>query len=74
MIEDGIAPEQARFILPQGSIVNWVWTGNILAFSNFVNKRTDSNAQQEIKQVALAVDKLIKPLYPLSWAALTGDR
>jgi thymidylate synthase (FAD) len=73
MIADGVAPEQARFILPQGAIVNWIWTGNVLAFSNFVNKRTDSNAQKEIQQVALGVDKIIRPLFPVSWAALVGD-
>jgi thymidylate synthase (FAD) len=72
MIADGVAPEQARFILPQGAIVNWIWTGNVLAFSNFVNKRTDSNAQKEIQQVALGVDKIIRPLFPVSWAALVG--
>lgn len=71
MIEDGVAPEQARFVLPQGTMVNWIWTGNLLAFANFFNKRSDSHAQQEIQDLAHAVAAIVEPLFPVSWAALT---
>lgn len=71
MIEDGVAPEQARLVLPQGAMVNWIWTGNLLAFANFFNKRSDSHAQQEIQDLAHAVAAIVEPLFPVSWAALT---
>lgn len=71
MLEDGIAPEQARFVLPQGAMVNWIWTGNLLAFANFFNKRSDSHTQQEIQDLAHAVAAIVEPLFPVSWAALT---
>lgn len=71
MIADGICPEQARFILPQGCEVNWVWTGSLYAFANFYNQRSDSHAQKEIQDLADQVDKIIAPLYPVSWSALT---
>lgn len=71
MIEDGVCPEQARFILPQGTEVNWVWTGSLYAFANFYNQRSDSHAQQEIQDLAQQVAEIIAPLYPVSWAALT---
>jgi thymidylate synthase (FAD) len=71
MIADGVCPEQARFILPQGTEVNWVWTGSLYAFANFYNQRSDSHAQQEIQDLAEQVDAIIAPLYPISWAALT---
>lgn len=71
MIKDGVCPEQARFILPQGVEVNWVWTGSLYAFANFYNQRSDSHAQQEIQELAEEVRKIIAPLYPVSWAALT---
>ena len=71
MISDGVAPEQARFVLPQGAMVNWIWTGNLLAFANFFNKRSDSHAQQEIQDLAHAVAAIVEPLFPVSWAALT---
>lgn len=70
MIKEGVAPEQARFVLPQGAIVNWVWTGNLMSFANFYKKRIDPHAQQEIQEVARKVDEVIRPLFPVSWAAL----
>jgi thymidylate synthase (FAD) len=74
MITDGVCPEQARFILPQGCEVNWVWTGSLYAFANFYNQRSDSHAQKEIQLLAAQVDEIIAPLFPVSWAALTkGD-
>lgn len=71
MLADGICPEQARFILPQGCEVNWVWTGSLYAYANFYNQRSNSHAQKEIQELAAEVDKIISPLYPVSWAALT---
>lgn len=71
MIAQGICPEQARFILPQGCEVNWVWTGSLYAFANFYNQRSDSHAQKEIQELAAQVDAIIAPLFPVSWSALT---
>lgn len=73
MIQDGICPEQARFILPQGAIVNWIWTGNLVSFANFYLKRTDSHAQVEVQEVAKKVGALIEDIFPVSWAALTKE-
>lgn len=70
-IQDGVCPEQARFMLPQGVEANWVWTGSLYAFANFYNQRADSHAQKEIQELAAVVDKIISPLFPVSWAALT---
>lgn len=70
-LEAGMCPEQARFILPQGAEVNWVWTGSLYAFANFYNQRSDSHAQKEIQDLAEEVNQIIAPLFPVSWAALT---
>ena len=73
-IADGVCPEQARFLLPQGTEVNWVWTGSLYAFANAFNQRTDPHAQVEVQELLKEVGKIIEPLYPVSWAALTqGD-
>lgn len=74
MLDDGICPEQARFVLPQGCEVNWVWTGSLYAYANFYNQRSDYHAQKEIQDLAEQVNKIIAPLYPVSWAALTQGR
>ena len=71
MLLAGVAPEQARFVLPQGVEVSWVWTGSLYAFANFYNKRTDPHAQQEIQQLAHQVGAILAKLFPVSWAALT---
>lgn len=70
MIADGVAPEQARLILPQGVEVNWIWTGNLYSFANFYKKRSDPHAQKEIQELASKVDEIIRPLFPVSWGAL----
>lgn len=71
MLSVGIAPEQARMVLPQGAMVNWLWTGNLFAFANFYNKRVDPHAQGENQELAELVRTIIEPLYPVSWKALT---
>ena len=70
----GVCEEQARFLLPQGAIVNWIWTGNLVSFANFVEKRAASDAQGEIQELANKVKELIKPLFPVSWEALTETK
>jgi thymidylate synthase (FAD) len=72
MIADGVCPEQARFVLPQGCEVQWIWTGNLYAFANFYLKRTDPHAQKEIQDLARMVGDIIEPLFPVSWKALTN--
>lgn len=70
MIEAGVAPEQARFVLPQGCCVNWIWTGSLSAYARFVNLRKDSHAQGEVTELANEVDNIIRPLFPVAWALL----
>lgn len=71
MIEEGISPEQARFVLPQGVMTEWVSTGSLYAWARFYNQRADPHAQKEIQELADMVGKIIEPLYPVSWRALT---
>ena len=74
MIMDGISPEQARLILPQGVMVNWVWTGNIVALANVYNKRIESHAQQEVQDFARKLKNTVEPIMPIAWAALTRSQ
>jgi thymidylate synthase (FAD) len=72
MIRDGVCPEQARFALPQGCMVNWVWTGSLAAYARFYKQRTDPHAQREVQMLAEKVGDIIEPLFPVSWKALTN--
>lgn len=71
MIEQGVSAEQARFILPQGVMTEWISTGSLYAWARFYNLRTDHHAQKEIQSLAEMVGEIIEPLYPHSWKALT---
>lgn len=68
----GVAPEQARMILPQNVMTSWYWTGSLMAFARVCKQRLDPHAQQETREVAQQINELIKPLFPVSWAALNG--
>lgn len=71
MLRAGICPEQARMVLPQSMITEWMWSGNILAFAHVYNERIAPNAQKEVQDFAEALDKVMQPLYPVSWNKLT---
>ncbi len=71
LLADGVAPEQARSILPQGTYTEFVWTGSLYAFARIYNLRIDTHAQWEIQEYAKAIDKIIAPLFPVSWQTLT---
>ena len=73
LIEQGASPEQARFVLPQGVMTEWVSTGSLYAWARLYRLRTDSHAQKEIQELAGQIGQIIKPLFPVSWAALTGE-
>ena len=72
LIEKGIAPEQARFVLPQGMYTEWYWTGSLAAYARFYKQRKDDHAQWEIREYANAVGKIIEPYFPVSWKHLTN--
>ena len=70
MIGDGVAPEQARMILPQSTMTNWIWTGSLVAFARIVKLRTEEHAQIEAQELAIKIAEVVEPLYPVSWKAL----
>lgn len=74
MLESGVAPEQARMVLPQNMMVNFVWTGSLLAWFHLYRMRTDPTTQKETKVFAEMVGEHMKRLYPVSWDALTTWR
>lgn len=71
LIEKGVAPEQARFILPQGTYTEWWWTGSLAAYARVHALRSDEHAQWEVRQYAEAIDNMVSPLFPVSWKYLT---
>lgn len=70
MINGGVAPEQARMVLPQSMQTEYIVTGSLYAFARAFKLRNDSHAQKEIQYLAKEWDKIIRPLFPKSWSAL----
>ena len=71
MIDVGVAPEQARMVLPQSMYTSYYVTGSLAAFARAYKLRTTPDAQKEIRDLAADWDRIISPLYPVSWKELT---
>lgn len=69
-----ICPEQARMVLPQNTMTEWVWTGSMYAFARMCNLRLDSHTQAETREIAKLISDEMILLYPHSWKALVYDR
>ena len=70
LINGGVCPEQARMVLPQSMMTEWYWSGSLDAFADMCRLRLKSDAQQETREVAMQIDEIIEPLFPVSWKAL----
>lgn len=70
MIDSGVAPEQARMVLPQNTMTEWIWTGSLMAFARVCKQRLDSHAQAETQEVAAFLAGYCENLFPHSWKAL----
>lgn len=71
MVEAGIPPEDARFVLPLGTTVNMTFSGNARTFLHLLNLRAKLNAQWEIRELAEALlDELFEWMpYTYNWYA-----
>lgn len=70
MVNNGVAPEQARAVLPQSMMTEWVWTGSLVSFFHLVRLRKDAHAQVEAQHFAMMVENICKELFPISWKEL----
>jgi len=66
----GVAPEQARMVLPQSMFTEWYWSGTLMAFARVCNLRCKPDTQKETQVVANQIDELAEDLFPVSWKAL----
>jgi thymidylate synthase (FAD) len=71
LLREGVAPEQARMVLPQSMMTTWIETGSLAYWARVCNLRIDAHAQVEIQDLARKVSDQIAPHFPVSWAALT---
>lgn len=74
MIDEGVAPEQARMILPQSMYTSYYVTGSLAAWARAYKLRIDAHAQKEIQDLAKQWGEIIGNITELkySWEALTN--
>ena len=70
LIKAGVAPEQARMVLPQSTMTEWYWSGSLDAFADMCRLRCASDTQYETRLVADDISKKMAELFPVSWSAL----
>ena len=70
LLNSGVAPEQARMILPQSMMTEWYWSGTLYAFARVCNLRCAEDAQYETRIVANLINEECGKLFPISWTEL----
>lgn len=73
LLEQGVAPEIARTVLPQSMYTEFIETGSLAAYARLYNLRTTPEAQREIQAYAKAIGELLASKFPFSWNALTSS-
>lgn len=64
MLEQGICREQARMQLPVGTYSECIWKADLQAVFNFLTLRLDIHAQEEIREYAKEVHRLVSMAFP----------
>jgi len=70
LLQKGVAPEQARMVLPQSMMTEWYWSGTLYAFARVCNLRCKPDTQRETQEVANEIDRLTNEAFPRSWKHL----
>jgi thymidylate synthase (FAD) len=69
LVEQGVARELARLVMPMGAYTEFYWTVNARSLMNFVSLRAAETAQREIRRYAEAVERFFAERMPVTHAA-----
>jgi thymidylate synthase (FAD) len=67
LVEQGVARELARSVMPVGAYTEFYWTVNARALMNFVSLRAAETAQREIRRYAEACELFLEKLMPVTY-------
>jgi len=70
LLNQGVAPEQARMVLPQSMMTEWIWSGTLYAFARVCNLRCAKDTQEETRQIADQIQNICNKEFPTSWKYL----
>lgn len=71
MLEQGVAKEVARAVLPLSTYTKYYWSCNPRSLMHFCSLRNHGAAQYEIQQFAAAAESFLEQLMPITHAAFT---
>lgn len=71
-VGSGVAPEEARIVLPLNMMTTVTWTGSLLFWSRVCNQRVDAHAQLAAQELGRKISSVVQPRFPYSWTALVG--
>jgi thymidylate synthase (FAD) len=75
LLEQGIAKEVARLVLPLATYTKYYWSCNPRSLMHFCSLRNHADAQFEIRQYAAAAESHLERLMPVTHAAfIANDR
>lgn len=69
LLDNQVAPEVARGILPQNMYTEFIETASLYAYMRLCALRMDPQAQKEIREYATVVSKLLEEHFPASMKA-----
>lgn len=73
LIDKGVCAEQARMVLPQNTMTEWVWSGTLGAWLDMLKLRLDPHTQKETRDVAIKIHEIVAALFPVSTEARLSD-
>ena len=73
MLEQGVAKEVARAVLPLSTYTKYYWSCNPRSLMHFCGLRNHDNAQYEIQQYAAAAETFLERLMPITHAAFVAN-
>jgi len=73
LLEHNAPPEQARMVLPQNMMTEFIETGSLAAYARLCTLRMGSDAQKEIQDVAHMVSTALSEKFPVTWKVLLAS-
>jgi thymidylate synthase (FAD) len=74
-IENGIAKEQARAVLPEGLTISRLYmNGTLRSWIHFIELRSANGTQKEHQQIAVACAKVIADVFPMVTDLVATDQ
>jgi thymidylate synthase (FAD) len=73
LVEQGVARELARSVMPVGAYTEFYWTVNARSLMNFVSLRAAETAQREIRRYAEACETFLEQLMPITYDAFVKN-